>query len=105
MPGHIVRNERADDDLIEIAAYLILEDEALAIRFLHAAESAFRRLAEFPEMGSRYASDNPLLADMRKWPIPQFPKHLIFYRPLPRGVEIVRVLHGVRDLQPLLEEP
>ncbi len=74
------------------------------MRFLHAAESAFHRLARFPEMGSRYASDNPSLADMRTWPIPRFPKHLIFYRPLPGGVEIVRVLHGERDLQPLLEE-
>lgn len=35
-----------------------------------------------------------------------FPKHLVFYRPLPdeRGVEIVRVLHGARDLEALMSE-
>jgi toxin ParE1/3/4 len=103
MPGRIVRDAQADDDLVEIAAHLILEDEALALRFLRAAEAAFARLATFPHLGSRYRSDRPALANMRKWPVPGLPKHLIFYRPLANGVEVVRVLHGVRDLVALLE--
>ncbi len=104
MPGRIVRNARADDDLVEITAYLILEDEPLAMRFLRSAEAACRQLAKFPGMGSRYHSDKPSLAAMRKCPIPGFPNHWIFYRPLAQGIEIVRVLHAARNLGPLLNE-
>ena len=74
------------------------------MRFLRAAAAAFRQLATFPQMGSRYRSHKPALAEIRKWPIPEFPKDLIFYRPIKNGVQIVRVLHGIRDLEPLLED-
>ncbi len=33
-----------------------------------------------------------------------FRKHLVFYRPLSNGAEIVRVIHGARDLERLFEE-
>jgi len=38
---------------VDIAARLIFENEALAARFLRAAEAAFAQLAKFPQMGSR----------------------------------------------------
>jgi len=38
------------------------------------------------------------------WPIGGYEKHLIFYRPVEGGIEIIRVLHGVRDVKGLLEE-
>jgi plasmid stabilization system protein ParE len=39
-------------------------------------------------------------------PIPDFPNHLIFYRPTTTdvGIEIVRVLHAARDIPRILEE-
>ena len=36
-------------------------------------------------------------------PVPGFRSHLIFYRPLSSGVEIVRILHGARDWLPIIE--
>jgi toxin ParE1/3/4 len=104
MPApRVVRNPQADDDLVEIAAYLWLEDAALAERFLRAAEAAFRRLARFPRAGSPYRSTMPTLARLRKCPIPGFRNHLIFYRPIEHGVQIIRVLHGARELELLLD--
>jgi toxin ParE1/3/4 len=38
------------------------------------------------------------------FPMRGFSKHLIFYRPLSNGAEIVRVIHGARDLEGLFEE-
>lgn len=35
---------------------------------------------------------------MRVWPIRRFPNHLIFYRPIDGGIEVIRVLHGAQDL-------
>ena len=32
-----------------------------------------------------------------------FTSHLIFYRPARNGVEIVRVIHGARDIEGLFE--
>lgn len=33
-----------------------------------------------------------------------FEKHLIFHRPIPEGIEVVRVLHGAPDLAGLFDE-
>ena len=44
------------------------------------------------------------LAGLRSWPVPGFPKHLIFYRVDEDLVEVVRVLHGARDLAIVLED-
>src|ERR1700704_299350 len=41
---------------------------------------------------------NPRLASLRVFRISGFEKMLVLYRPMSSGVEIVRVLHGSRDL-------
>jgi toxin ParE1/3/4 len=42
-----------------------------------------------------------LAPDLRSFPVGQY---VIFYLPLPKGVEIVRVLHGARDIESILQE-
>jgi toxin ParE1/3/4 len=56
-----------------------------------------------PGLGTRWASDRPRLAELRFFPVTGFPNHLLFYRPLENGLELVRVLHGARDIASLLE--
>jgi len=41
--------------------------------------------------------------ELRMWLSPAFRNYLIFYRELADGVEIVRVLHGARDIKRILE--
>jgi hypothetical protein len=41
---------------------------------------------------------------MRRWPVKDFEKVLLFYFPLSDGVELVRVVHGSRDLDRLFNE-
>ena len=36
------------------------------------------------------------------WPVASFEDYLIFYRPTKRGIDVVRVLHGARDLRRIL---
>jgi toxin ParE1/3/4 len=55
-------------------------------------------------MGSPREFRNPHLAGIRQWRIPGFEKYLIFYRPLEDGIEILRVLHGARDIRRILEQ-
>ena len=48
---------------------------------------------------------DPALAGLRMWPIPKFPKYLIFYLTTEKTVEIVRVLHGAQNLQAIFAPP
>lgn len=43
--------------------------------------------------------------EVRSWRVRGFPRHLIFYRALPDRVQILRVLHGARDLPRALSLP
>jgi toxin ParE1/3/4 len=38
------------------------------------------------------------------WRVRRFDKHLIFYRPVADGIEVIRVLHASRDLAAVLDE-
>jgi toxin ParE1/3/4 len=74
-----------------------------ALRFDDAAAAAFEKLARMPGLGERRESPNPRLAGLRVSPIDGFPNHLVFYRPIDGGIEVVRVLHGARDIESVLE--
>jgi toxin ParE1/3/4 len=37
------------------------------------------------------------------WRIPGFERYLIFYRPIPEGIEVIRVLHAARAIAAILE--
>jgi toxin ParE1/3/4 len=73
-------------------------------KFLYASEEAFRDLAAMPEMGSPREFKNSSLKALRMWSVLGFRKHLIFYLPKEDGIEVIRVLHGSRDLVALFEE-
>ena len=87
----------------EQALYIARDNLNAANRFVAAAERAFQLLAGMPAMGSRRRLDSPKLSGLRMWPVPGFEKHLIFYRPIEGGIEVMRVLHASRDLATILE--
>ena len=45
---------------------------------------------------------HPNLDSLRVFQVSGFERMLVFYRPLPEGVEILRVVHGSRNLRTLL---
>jgi len=84
--------QAAEADLQGIAAYIALDDSALADRVLDALDESMRRLAEFPGIGhTRRDLD---LEELRVWVTLSY---LIVYVPKSRPLKIVRVLHGARD--------
>jgi toxin ParE1/3/4 len=96
----------ADRDLDDQAGYLAREASLdVALRFYDAARTTFEHLARMPNMGERRETANPRLANMRVWRIEGFENHLVFYCPVEDGVEIIRILHGARDIAAILEEP
>jgi toxin ParE1/3/4 len=56
-------------------------------------------LLALPEMGSLYESDHPELSGGRFFPVKRFRNYLVFYRPTPQGIRVLRVLHGARDIE------
>ncbi len=99
----IRKRPRAQKDLDDLAYYIAQDNPSAGFRFYEAAEKAFRQLLDMPGMGGTWASPNPRLVGLRVWPIRGFENHLVFYRPNEEGIEIVRVLHGFRDLDRILE--
>ena len=106
MKGAVHRRAGARRDLIAIYRHYAREAGLrIADRFLAAAEETFRLLAGMPGMGTRYEHDHPALAELRVFPLSsRFKAYVVFYRPVADGVEIVRVLHGARDLRRILAE-
>lgn len=104
MSKHILRSDRALRDLDNLAAYIQSGRPEAAIRFLSAAEESFKLLATSPGLGQRQRFRRPELADLRVWQVRDFENFLIFYRPLERGIEVVRVLHAARDIEAIFSD-
>lgn len=101
----IIQRPLARFDLIEEADFIEQAynlDKAKA--FLFAANETFQKLAIMPLMGSPRPELAPEIPDLRQWRIKGFEDYLVFYRPFVDGVEIVRVLHGKRNIPTILSD-
>jgi toxin ParE1/3/4 len=73
----------------------------VALRFLAAARETFSLLSTQPQTGWHSRLNNPRLKSLRVFRIAGFERMLILYRPVPAGIEILRVVHGSRNLRAL----
>lgn len=100
--AYVVR-PKADHDLDEQAYYFATKaGPELGHRFLLAAHETFGLLATQPQMGWQAKLKNPILASLRVFRMPGFEKMLVLYHPSPHGIEILRVIHGSRNIAALL---
>jgi toxin ParE1/3/4 len=101
---NIIIQPAAERDLADMADYLAERSLRAAIRFSHAVAETFKQLASMPEMGSLREYSHPALAGIRVWRVRGFKKYLIFYRSLPDGIQVIRVLYAARDIESLFEQ-
>lgn len=87
----------ATADLEQIASYLDRQSSSAADRFLSSFDDATRLLASMPRMGA-LRIHRGRLRGLRSWPLTSFGPYLIFYLPIEQGIEVMRVLHGARDV-------
>jgi toxin ParE1/3/4 len=105
MKKTIHRRQNARQDLVDIFRYYAREAGfRVAQRFYAQAEATLIRLAGMPGMGTRYEHEHPALDGLRYSPVSGFRLYVVFYRPVADGIELVRVLHGARDLASVLAE-
>lgn len=84
-------------DLEEIWLFIAGDDPEAADRIIEGFVKKFQLLASSPDLGR---AREELAASLRSFPAGNY---LIFYRPFRGGIDIVRVLHGARDLPPLFD--
>ena len=99
----IVERPTARQELESIAVRIGIDRPSAARRFLAAARKLYGTLAALPEMGALWEPENPRFTGIRYFAIPRYPNYVLFYRPLPDGVEILHVFHGARDLKAILK--
>jgi toxin ParE1/3/4 len=92
----ILMTAQAEQDLIEIWLYIAQDSPNIADSVLDGLEKRFSILADNPLMGR---SRDDIAPELRYF---LFEKYLIFYRTASDGIEIVRVVHGARNLIDIL---
>jgi len=100
----LIKRPAAKLDLIEQADYIAQDNLEAALRFLEAAEKTFAQLAKLPRMGNSRKVKSRVFPNVRQFPITDFEKHIVFYRPIKGGIEVLRVLHSARDLSRILDD-
>ena len=86
------KTAQAEDDLIDIWLYIAQDNPTAADDLLDTFEEKGRMLAEHPALGQ----ERPDIAEgFRYLPVGRY---LMLYRAIPGGIELVRVIHGMRLL-------
>ena len=102
--ARVLKRPQVLADLNEQGNFIANDSLEAALRFFDAAEATFAFLAENSLIGRACSFERTDLAGIRRWRIKGFENHLIFYRLSEDGVDIIRVLHGARDIEKVFEE-
>jgi len=94
--ARVVFTKQAREDLIDIWLHIAEDDPAAADRVLDRLDESARHLVDHPEMGAARDDIRPGLRYLISG------SYLLLYRITDAGVEIVRAVHGRRDLIGLL---
>jgi len=100
--GKFTLSPEAVDDLELIWTYIAQDNEQAADRVIEAAYRLCAILGDHPELGRAREFSQTALSGLRSFVLTDFPKYVIFYRAKGEAVEIVRVLHGARDINKIL---
>jgi toxin ParE1/3/4 len=92
--ARILRSPRAKADVLSIGGHIAEQSQSrsIALRFLDKIDDKVKLLAENPHAGEARPD---LGANVRGFPVANY---IIFYRPLDDGIEVLRILHGSRDI-------
>lgn len=93
----------AEFDEAEIYDYLAQRSAAIARRFLDKVDETLQKIRTTPTPGIGFHSANAKLLGLRWTKVRDFPNHLIFFKLSDDLIEVVRILHGARDIDAIFE--
>ena len=79
-------------DFREIWGYIANDNERAADELITSFERKLKLLATMPEMGK---DESDLAEKLRSFPIGNY---ILFYREVSDGIQLIRALHGARDI-------
>jgi toxin ParE1/3/4 len=86
-------------DLFQISEYLHREVSLqLAERFLSALDQTIQQVAGFPYAGTLFPAHKIRAFEIRRWPVNEFPRYILYYAVSTRKVSLLRILHSARDV-------
>lgn len=97
MASKVLKSPVAERDLDEIWFYIAKDNIDAADRVLRRIQDKCRQYAAQPLMGDLR---DDLAENLRNFVVGSY---VIFYRPLTDGIEVVRVIHGARDVDAIFE--
>jgi toxin ParE1/3/4 len=95
---------RAWSDILETVEAIAADAPAAAENFLDAAVAGIRSLHTTPRAHPIFSGVPEEYAGVRKRNVPGFRRYLIFFMVSGDTVEVIRVLHGGRDLPSAFRE-
>jgi toxin ParE1/3/4 len=87
----------ARQDLTEIQTYIAKDKPNTANRYMWILKEKCQMLADNPGLGIQRQE----YLGLYKFPVDDY---LIFYRPSADGIDVIRVLHGSRDVENILRK-
>lgn len=98
MPHQIVKRPQAERDIEECFVFIAEENLDAGVYFLVAVEDSIEQIAKFPKIGKKRDFQGERFNNIRMWQVKKYENYLIFYQINENTVEIIRILHGSRDI-------
>lgn len=94
----VLKRPLAELDLLEIWDYIADDSLDRADGFLDRIEGKLQVLALNPGIGRRREE---LLPELQSFPVGNY---VVFYREVKDGIDVIRVLHGSRDIEEIFKQ-
>ena len=95
--SRVTRRPQAEADILEIWDYIADDSVVDADRWADRLDEKFSLWATQPMMGRGRDELAPGIRSL------VFGRYVVFFEPLPDGIDVVRVLHGSRDIDASFE--
>ena len=93
---------QAENDLFEIWRYIARDNLPAAGLVEAAIFAACAFVASVPLCG--HTREDITTLPVRFWTVQPYQRYMIVYDPVSRPVQVIRILHGARDISSLLEQ-
>lgn len=90
--SRVLRRPKALEDVLDVWEYIAEDSLVIADRWVEQLDQQLYLLSTQPMLGR---ARDELSPGIRSFP---FGRYVLFYEPLPDGIDLVRVLHAARDL-------
>lgn len=100
MPNNLFKGRCFLEDYTEVVTALSKTNPLAAGAFCDAVEHAIELVMTYPEAGSKAGFRHA--PQVRRWVLRPFPNYLLFYESRAEGILLIRLLHGARELAPLI---